>query len=122
MFDPRVPYDLWLDCFNSVPDNERPSFRFRRLNGTEFNALGRAYYDTPSTDTEALSTNLLQALSIGLVGWHNQIDPATEEAVAFDLKDLPRIVNAQEAVELIEKRIARGRVNGTDLKNSASQS
>lgn len=115
--DPRVPYDLWLDCFEGTPDGERPAFTFRRLNGAEFNTLSKALYEQTPPDTDALSASVFEAFSIGLTGWRNQIDPATGESIAFDPAHIERVINTQEAVQLLEKRITRGRVNGTNLKN-----
>lgn len=121
-FDPRVPYDLWLDCFDKCDDAQRPTFKFRRLNGAEFNEVGKAIYDSAPTDTQQFSDSVFAAFKTGLIGWRHQIDPATEQEVPFELAHVEQVINAQEAFNLCQKRIERGRLSGADLKNSVAQS
>lgn len=116
-FDPRQPYPLSLDCFQDVPAEERPTWTFRRVNGAEYVEINSVYEITPET-THAFQEAVLKALQVGLIGWTNQVDVATGEIVPFDPVRIAQIVNAQEAMELIDKRLQRGRLTAGELKNS----
>lgn len=120
-FDPRAPYYLSLDCFADVPEKDRPSFQFRRVNGAEYLKL-ESVWDFANQRTSEVRGQLLELFQIGLIGWRNQFDPATGEEIPFEPARLEEVINHVEAFELIQKRLTGARVNGTDLKNSESQS
>ena len=121
-FDPRTPYDVHLACHADFPLDERPTFVFRRVSVAESLAIFRAFDDAQATagNRAEQAAVVIRAASIGLVGWRNQVDLASGEAVAFDLAALDRIVGWQEAVELLSLRRTQGRPTGNDRKNSAS--
>lgn len=115
-FDPRVPYWISLDCFADVPEEERPAFQFRRLAGGEFIQLS-SIFEYKSDTAAGESAKVFETCKIGLLDWRNQFDAATGEPVPFALDNLERVINAQEAIELIDARLARGRLRGSDKKN-----
>lgn len=116
MFDPRQPYDLWLDSMADVPENERPTFTFRRMTEAEYLRFDAVFalLDKPASEC---SGEVFAALAAGLLGWKHQVDLATGEPLAFDAAKLSQTLDFAEAWQLIGKRANRARPGAEEKKN-----
>lgn len=119
-FDPQQTYSLSLDFYADVPAETRPCLTYRRINGREYGEIVRENCEhTKSIDNGGHGNeHVYAALRVGLVDWKNQIDPSTNDPVAFDPQRLCDILDPVEAIELVSKRLYAARVNGKQLKNS----
>lgn len=115
--DPRLPVTLCLPYeYNGEP---KPVFRCRRLNTAEYLEVCRLYEESNrSTTSQDASDKAFQALAIGMEKWENQIDPSNNESIPFDIANLPRILNADEALALVSQRLVYARISERDKKNS----
>lgn len=114
-FDPRVPYWISPDSYKDIPEAERPAFQFRRLNGAEFVELS-SIVEYNGTSTADEHRKVFETFKIGLLDWRNQYDPSTGEQLSFAPDSLERVIDAQEAMNLIQARIVRGRLNADEKK------
>jgi len=134
--DPRRTFDVWLSCFDDVPAAERPVLVYRRTTADEWERISDALDGTDETvDVESAATldsawgkrwreRCYEAALIGLVGARNQIDPSNGEPVTRieTVKDLRRVVNPRELVELLSLRLRGGQLTPEEKKPSASPS
>src|SRR3954465_3906070 len=88
----RFPLVLKID--ESEPEDKRPTFWFRYLNGSEWMDLVDVTESVPkSTGGREARRKVSDALRRGLIGWDHMIAPVKDEAIAFDGKQLERLIN-----------------------------
>src|ERR1043166_1168009 len=111
-FDPRKPFDIWLECFEDVPKEDRPVFKARRCTASELDAVNEARGD-------ATKFNLFTEAAKLLMGWSNQYTPDEKEvpycAETADA-DLRKLISFQECYELLAKISAGNQVSVEDKK------
>ena len=112
-FDPRKPFDIWLDCFADVELADRPIFVARRCTSAEWEEF------TSAIDSQAVADVFKLAVK-ALVGWKNQFNPATSEEVAYVAEtaadQLRNLISDYEAYELIGKICRGNQVSVEDKK------
>lgn len=138
-YDPRQPYTLSIPSMADVEPSERPTFTFRRLNGAEYDQL--ATVSDEDRPTREMHTAIYEAFCVGLIGWRNQVDPATLEEIPFPSvaqrsseayeeqagqltkakleAALRRIITPEEAWQVIGERLKAARLNHHEKKVSA---
>ena len=122
-FDPRKPYDIWLDCFADVDKADRPVFTVRRCTAAEWEEFWAAMEDTAS-DSEEIKKQKRDTYFYlackAIVGWKNQFNPATSEEVAYSVEtaaaDLKKLVSGFEVQELFGKICAGQQPNNEEKK------
>lgn len=119
-YDPQQPYKLWLKECAEIPDDERPTFTYRRLSGREFTALVEKWeYLADETATRKSRLNaMMDGAKLGLLGWDRQTDITTGDDVPFNPDDLDLIIDHKQAVEIIESRLFVAEVSNDDKKKS----
>jgi hypothetical protein len=115
-FDPRKPFDIWLDCFADVELADRPVFVARRCTAAEWESFG----DLLEKQDEADGKNkTFEQVCHVITGWKNQYDPSTGDVVEYDATtaaaDLRRLVSNTEVFELLVKAM-RGQQPDSDAK------
>lgn len=115
--DPRGTFRVYLDADADIALNERPYFEFRRISGREWRKLA-AMSDSLSESMKAAEAidAVFETLCIGLVGWGNQINPEDGQPVPFDPKHIDLVANPVDAQEIINKKMAGGRVSTEEKK------
>jgi len=115
--DPQGTFKVYLDATADAAQDQRPYFAFRRLNGREWRRLAEMSDSLgDSTKTMDAIDLVYESVRIGLVGWGNQIDPATGDVVPFKPEDLDLVLDPVDAQEVIGKKMAGGRVQVEEKK------
>lgn len=118
-FDPRKVYKLSLDVYQGLPEAERPTFFYRRINGHEYNEISKVTDVEGKTFAEQ-GEQIYNALKIGLTGWQHMTDPANEQPIDFDPNRIADVLDPVEAMELVNKRLFSARLSGAEKKTSDS--
>lgn len=119
--DPRAPFDVWLSVFDDVPADERPTFRYRRTSYAEMNRIAEISEEMRNaSDFKASRVKIIEAAAIGLIGWSNQVDVETGDAIPFDKDALAKVINHLEADELLGRRADAAHLSRADKKKSDS--
>lgn len=129
--DPRRPIPLWLDCFDSAPESQRPTFVYRRTTAAEFERLVDGITPPDGADDGAIRewnrdlrrSRIYELLLIGLLELKNHVDLETNQPITGDITAdvLRRIINAEDADELLNKRLNGGQLTAAEKKGYVSQ-
>jgi len=100
--DPKLTFEIVLDSdkFKEKP----PTFTYRYLNGREWRRVGQIQDQLEKAGgADQVVDLVLEAASVGLIGWSGMIEPSTGAEIPFDLESLDLVVGMREANELIVK-------------------
>ncbi len=104
-YDPRGSFDIVLSVFADYPEDQRPTFTYRRLSVAEWDQL-----DDEAEKLSKLASNkeyrsrIVELSANGLIGWDKQVDIETGAAVPFDVTQIHRVINHDDAMELCAQR------------------
>lgn len=117
--DPRKRLPLVLDADKDA--SPTPTFVFRYLSGRRFMELADMQEAALAANTtrDALAA-IYNAIRVGLVGWHNVMDPDAAEPtpLAYDPARLEDVLSVSEAKELLDKLATSSRPSEDDQKKS----
>ena len=120
-YDPRRPYKVWLPCFNDFPEDQRPTFTYRRASADEWDRIAEAIDGGPQDDdSKTVSQRVFKLALIGLIDWDRQVNVETGEEIPFDPAKIRSVINTGEALELCGLRLQASRVSHEEKKTSES--
>ncbi len=104
-YDPRGSFDIVLSVFSDYPAEQQPTFTYRRLSVAEWDAMDdEADKLRDLTSTKEYRKRVVELATKGLLGWDKQVDIETGDAVPFDISQISRVINHDDAMELCAHR------------------
>jgi hypothetical protein len=121
--DPEATFDVVLKSDRDKPEAERPTFVYRHLNGREWRNLATLNDQFVASPGGNKSLDCIyEAVSIGLVGWRNMIDPKTGEPIAFSVENIDLVLDPFEADEITAQILSAGMPSPGEGNGSESPS
>lgn len=113
--EPGATFDVVLESDKDKPKETRPTFVYGALSGRQWRAIAEMWDRLDATSGAAAQCDILfDAARTNLKGWRNMVDPASGNAIAFDPKDLDRLIDPAEAHEIIGALRTNGRLSVDD--------
>jgi len=112
--DPEATFKIVLE--GDKKKDPEPGFIYRHLTGRQWGRVCEANNTLEKCETDSeIIDKVYGACRIGLVGWENIIDPATNEPMPFEPDKLEDVLAITEATELMVKLRASG-ILGAECK------
>ena len=122
--EPKNKFKVVLESDQKKAPDQQPYFEFKFLSGRDWKSLCAEADKLESKKfkggADAIDA-IFKLLGFGLVGWSGMIDPKTNKAIPYNLKELDRLLTIDEASELVQKFKNQG-VEVDERKNSDSPS
>lgn len=118
---PGVRYPIVLDEDREIEPT--PTFYARSLTLEAFQETTQALRALKDADAENKTEAMFvafDAIKKSIVGWDNMTDPETGQLIPFNRETLPKLIDINEAMELLGKVITAGRLTADDRKKSES--
>lgn len=113
--EPGATFDVVLESDKDKPKETRPTFVYGALSGRQWRELAALWDAIDTTPGAAAQCDLLfNAARTNLKGWRNMVNPETGNAIAFDARDLDKLIDVAEAHEIIGALRTNGRLSVDD--------